>query len=101
MEYVYQILIALKPKEYKRKDINKPSDTSKIKGSKVFHHSIDRQIDNESIWFIEINGKERIPVDLDTWEKMKIESKDELHAVVILRFVNKSGRNVERYRDLD
>lgn len=89
----------MKSKEYKRNDLRKPVSTDNIKGSKILRHTIDREIDNESIWFIEVNKdkKMRMPVTLDVWERMKSKSKEELHAVVLLRFVNKSGRNVEHY----
>ena len=52
-----------------------------------YHHTIDREIDDDNIWYIEINGKKerRIPVTLSSWEELK--------------FVGKSGRHVERFKD--
>lgn len=88
----------MKPKEYKRPGVNKPNNIDQFHNIGVLHHSIDREIDNDSIWFVEINGRSRIPLTLDKWEQMKAESKIELNGVVILRFVDKSGRNVERFK---
>lgn len=85
--------------EYKRPGVRKPEARSSVNAYGKYYHSIDMEIDNDSIWFVEINGdsKRRIPLTLETWEKMKKTARENLNARVLLRFVNKSGRNVIHY----
>lgn len=91
----------MKPKEYKRLRVRKPESPRSTTTYSKYHHTIDREIDDDSIWYIEINGKKerRVPVTLSSWEEMKFKAKEDLHAVVLLKFVGKSGRHVERFKD--
>lgn len=91
----------MRQKEYKRPGIRKPETPRSMSTYNKYHHTIDREIDDENIWYIEINGKKerRIPVTLSSWEEMKFKAKEDLHAVVLLKFVGKSGRHVERFKD--
>lgn len=91
----------MKPKEYKRPGVRNPESPRPVSAYSKYHHTIDREIDNDNIWYIEINGKKerRIPVTLSSWEEMKSKAKEDLHAEVILKFIGKSGRHVERFKD--
>lgn len=91
----------MKQKEYKRPGVRKPESPRSVSTYSKYHHTIDREIDNDNIWYIEINGKKerRMPVTLSSWEEMKFKAKEDLHAEVILKFIGKSGRHVERFKD--
>lgn len=54
------------------------------------------EIDNESIWFVEVN-KKKIPLTLDKWNKMKEKAKENLKAKVIFKWVNKRSDKIERF----
>lgn len=53
-------------------------------------------IDNDSIWLVEVN-KKRIPLTLDKWNKMMEEAKENLKAKVIFKWVNKRSDKIERF----
>lgn len=61
-----------------------------------YTHSIDMDIDNDSIWLVEVN-KKRIPLTLDKWNKMMEEAKENLKAKVIFKWVNKRSDKIERF----
>ena len=88
----------MKQKEYKRPGVRKPESPRSVLTYSKYHHTIDREIDNDNICYI---GKKerRIPVTLSSWEEMKFKAKEDLHAEVILKFIGKSGRHVERFKD--
>lgn len=85
----------MSPAGYNRKGVSKPKGAVSTV-HEAFHHSIDREIDNDSIWYCEVNGRET-PLTLERWEEMKERSKVELHAKVIFRWVNKRSDKIERY----
>lgn len=68
----------MKQKEYKRPGVRKPESPRSVSTYSKYHHTIDREIDNDNIWYIEINGKKerRIPVTLSSWEEMKFKAKE-------------------------
>lgn len=47
----------MKQKEYKRPGVRKPESPRSVSTYSKYHHTIDREIDNDNIWYIEINGK--------------------------------------------
>lgn len=84
--------MSLKKSSYKRTDVNKTFNQTFVK----YIHSIDMEIDNESIWFVEVN-KKKIPLTLDKWNKMKEKAKENLKAKVIFKWVNKRSDKIERF----
>ena len=91
----------MKQKEYKRPGLRKPESPRSVSTYSKYHHTKAREIDNDNIRYIEINGQKerRIPVTLSSWEEMKFKAKEDLHAEVIMKFIGKSGRHVERFKD--
>ena len=58
---------------------------------------IDRQINDADIWVVEIKGRKRFIGGLSELNRQFEKQNKDWECTVKMRFIDKSGRNVEKY----
>ena len=72
-----------------KKPICKPNPNKRL--------TIDRQINDSDIWVVEIKGMRRFIGGLTELNRLFEKQNKDWECTVKMRFIDKSGRNVEKY----